>query len=198
MSSKRIYPLKPAQVFFLIAFIWGAPILAESLPRTAHHYGAEGAKARSEHRPDRQHYSPGTAEGVHFRRDVPTFRHEAGRISAKSRRHHSYVATGRSVILSGPGRVHHGHYYRRHRRDYRYPARSYWVPGYWKMVYKRVWIPGHWERRHIPPVYRREMRNGREVVILIKKERWERIWVEGRYETRRERVWIDGYWARRR
>lgn len=196
MSSMRAYPLKPTQVIILIAFICAAPIFAEPLPRSAHHYGAEGAKARSEQRPDRLHYSPGASEGVHFRHNVPTYRHEAGRISAKPGPHASYVATGSSVIISGPARVHHGHYYRTHRRYYRYPTRSHWVPGYWKVVYKRVWIPGYWETRHIPAVYRREVHEGREVVILIEEERWERVYVEGRYETHRERVWIDGYWAR--
>ena len=75
-------------------------------------------------------------------------------------------------------------------------ARAYWVPGHWETAYKNVWIPGHWENRHIPAVYRKEIIDGRESLVLVEEERWENVWVEGRYETHQERVWVDGYWAR--
>jgi hypothetical protein len=196
MSRVPIYPFRHTQVILLLVVTLAAPIFAEQPAASAKNDRYERPKVPSSSLPDRQHYSPGAAEGVHFRHDVPTFRHHVGHMSAKPGPHDSYVATGRSIILSSPARVHHGHYYRSHRGYWRYPARSHWVPGYWKVVYKKVWIPGHWETRHIPAVYRKEFHEGREVMILIDEERWERVWVEGRYETHRERVWINGYWTR--
>ena len=188
MTSKQASLLKLTQLVLLSA-VMSLPAFASDKTLPGHPKKLEHPNVRSGyHRPDSQHYSQGTAEGVHSRRDVPTYRHEVGRTIVKPGPKDSYIATGRGAIVSKPGRRYHGGY---HRRYYHYPTRSYWVPGYRKTVYTEVWIPGHWENRHIPAVYRREVHNGREILVLVEEERVERVWVEGRYETRRERVWID-------
>ena len=129
--------------------------------------------------------------------DVPTYRHRASNIVARVGLRGSYAATGRGVVISNSGRYYPGRYCRPYRNYvYSYPVRSYWVPGHWETDYKNVWIPGHWENRHIPAVYRKEIIDGRESLVLVEEERWENVWVEGRYETHQERVWVDGYWAR--
>jgi hypothetical protein len=182
------------QLIILAALI-SVPALADGKTLPGHPKQLDRPNVQSgTQRPDSRHFSQGTAEGVHSRHDVPRFRHDVSRIGAKPGPKDSYVATGQGVIISSPGRRYHGGYHRRHRRYYY--DRTYWVPGYWKTVYRDVWVPGHWENRHIPAKYRREVRNGREILVLIEEERWERTWVEGRYETHRERVWIEGYWAR--
>ncbi len=185
------------QLIILVALMYSAPVFAATTTLPGHPKQIDRPRVQDGyHRPNSQHYSQGTSEGVHFRRNVPNYRYEVGRTIVKPGPHDSYVATGRGVIISSPGRAHHGHYYRSYRSYNRYPARSYWVPGHWETVYEQVWIPGHWEDRHVPAVYRKEFIDGRESLVLVQEERWERIWVEGRYETRQERVWIDGYWAR--
>ncbi|HOF39938.1 MAG TPA: hypothetical protein PLD73_07675 [Candidatus Hydrogenedentes bacterium] len=144
-------------------------------------------------RPHSQHYSQGTSEGVHFRTDVPTYQHRTNSTVARVGPRGAYIATGQGVAIS-----HSGRYYHRPYRNYAYscPVRSYWVPGHWETVHKNVWIPGYWTNRLIPAVYRREVVNGREILVLVQEERWENVWVEGRYETRPESVWVAGYWAR--
>jgi len=182
----------------LIALLCTSPVYAAQMGASAGRDQNQQPKVQSGyHRPHSQHYSQGTSEGVHFRTDVPTYRHRASNIVARVGPRGSYAATGRGVVISNCGRYYPGRYCRPYRNYvYSYPVRSYWVPGHWETAYKNVWIPGHWENRHIPAVYRKEIIDGRESLVLVEEERWENVWVEGRYETHQERVWVDGYWAR--
>lgn len=184
MHGTRINLLRVAQLLFLTALVGATPVFAQNRAETP------------DNRLPPQHFSPGTADGVHVRPDVPTYHHEVGRMVARPGPRDSYVATGRGVIISGPGRVHHGHYYRSPRVHTRYRTPARWVPGHWTWVSQRVWVPGRSDLRRVPAVYRREFHGGREILVLEQEERWERVWIPGRYETRRQRVWVDGYWAR--
>ncbi len=196
MSNKRRHSLRCSQVFILGAFmlILAVPDAAGAPRSSAQGGGNNERKTQCEYlRPDTQHFSPGAAEGVQFRRNVPTFQHEVSRAVPRP----SPNGPGAPGRDCSPRHIPHRPCYRPYRSYwyYYYPARSYWVPGHYEWVYKEVWIPGYWENRHIPAVYRREVYNGREIVVLVADERWERVWVEGRYETHREQVWISGYWA---
>ncbi|MGI6460179.1 MAG: hypothetical protein ACOX5J_08810 [Candidatus Hydrogenedentales bacterium] len=194
MTRKTSVLLQRVFLAALIALLWGS--LADAAQAGASNRPERNQRPRVQtgyQRPHSQHYSQGASEGVHFRTDVPTYRHRTNNTVARVGPRGAYVATGRGVAISRPGR-----YYRRPYRSYAYssPARSYWVPGHWETVHKNVWLPGYWENRLIPAVYRSELAHGREILVMVQEERWENVWVEGRYETRPESVWVAGYWAR--
>ena len=197
MSKTQQYPLRCTQVLMIVLFMWAAPIFADSVRDTEPGVSSSRAHVHSgSNRLGSQHSRAGTGDGVVVLSDGPTrhhvVRHRIGRPGPR----HPSAARGRSVIIRSPARVHPGHCYRSPRVYSRYRTPARWVPGHWTWVSRRVWIPGRSEQRRVPAVYRREIHDGREILVLEREERRERVWIPGRYETRRQRVWVEGYWTR--
>lgn len=95
----------------------------------------------------------------------------------------SYAAWGSGFILGGTGGCHfHG------------PS-CYWVSGHYEYYERTVWIPSHWEERYVPAVYHYQYVDGRQALVLVAAERFERHFVPSHYTRVPDSYWVPGHWT---